>query len=141
MIWIVLIRLGPVRRAEGQGSILPEDRNFKTSFKTTGTTESDRKMAAIDYAHCKGMKGRFESLGKDVPDNTCHYSYGAASGTQFGRVERPVSARHMLGFRNVCIADMPPPPASSTRNLAKNQDLVGVARQVPLDNVLARAGI
>jgi hypothetical protein len=98
-------------------------------------------MAAIDYAHCKGMKGRFESLGKDVPENTGHYSYGAASGTQFGRVERPASARHMLGFQNVCIAEMPTPPASSTRNLAKNQDLAGVARQVPLDNVLARAGI
>ena len=87
------------------------------------------------------MKGRFENLGKDAGGPTCHYSYGAAPGAQFGRVERPESARHMLGFRNLCVSDLPLPPASSSRDVVKNQGLALRVREVQLDNVMARAGI
>jgi hypothetical protein len=98
-------------------------------------------MAAIDFAHCKGMKGRFESLGNSTGEPICHYSYGAAPAAKFGKVERPESARHMLGFQNVCRSELPTPPASSSRDVGKHQGLVLQSREIQLDNVIARAGI
>lgn len=89
------------------------------------------------------MKGRFENLGNRAASEepVCHYSYGASPAAKFGKVERPESARNMLGFRNVCSADLPPPPSSSSRDIGKHQGLVLQSREVMLENVIARAGI
>ena len=141
-------RVGPTRHHEGGGGVLPRNRDFKESFKTPGTTEGNKRLAVVDYAHCKGMKGRFEQLGNATsPDGGGHFSYGAVHGAQYGAVQRPPSARHMLGFRDLCSAEQPLPPSTTERlaagdlNLPKEANLILMARQVQLDNVIARAGI
>jgi len=131
-------RLGPKRPAESRIAPMGNNSDFKTSFKVTGTTEKSRGNPIVDFAQTKNRKGRFEELSLNCqPSDAAHYSYGAVTGTQFGRAERPASASKMLGFKNVCRPHLPTPPSTTTRDLDKPFEL----RQYHLDNVLARAGI
>eukprot|EP00961_Rhodomonas_salina_P133881 1801540-Rhodomonas_salina.1 len=112
--------------------------NWKSSFKTPGTTEKNRSNPIVDFAQTKNRKGRFEELSlESQPSDAAHYCYGAVSGAQFGRAERPASASKMLGFKNFCRPDLSTPPSTTVRDLDKPYEL----RQFQLENVLARAGI
>ena len=53
------------------------------------------------------------------------------------QVQRPISARRMKGFKDVCGGDLPPMPDTAIRE----RDLVLKETGVYLDNVLARGGI
>eukprot|EP00287_Rhodomonas_sp_CCMP768_P009527 CAMPEP_0196743930 /NCGR_PEP_ID=MMETSP1091-20130531/55156_1 /TAXON_ID=302021 /ORGANISM="Rhodomonas sp., Strain CCMP768" /LENGTH=191 /DNA_ID=CAMNT_0042090385 /DNA_START=8 /DNA_END=583 /DNA_ORIENTATION=+ len=130
-------RVGPIRHQESKAAPMGSNRDFKTSFKTPGTTEKHKSNPVVDFAQTKNRKGRFEELNVSQPSDAAHFSYGAVSGAQFGRAERPASANKMLGFRNVCRPDMPTPPSTTVRDLDKPFEV----RQHHLDNVLARAGI
>lgn len=61
------------------------DRDFKSAFKTPGSTDKDRGLAIVDFAHCKNMKGRFESLSDPHggPAQGGHCSYGAGESLEY----------------------------------------------------------
>jgi len=114
------------------------DANYKSAFKTPGYTDF-KAGNVVDVAHLKGMKGRFENAFEctNMQAEPGHYSYGLVPGSQFGKVQRPISARRMKGFKDVCGGDLPPMPDTAIRE----RDLVLKETGVYLDNVLARGGI
>ncbi|KAJ1483249.1 hypothetical protein T484DRAFT_1950460 [Baffinella frigidus] len=146
-------RHGPIRSAGITTNPIGDHREFKAAFKSTGHATSRGDSCIADFAQSKNRPGRFEQLNAGAPledDVQGKVVYGALGTAQYGRVERPMSARRMPGFADLCREDNIPRPPST---LARDRDfdledrqhgLQAILRQadkVKLDNVLARAGI
>jgi hypothetical protein len=130
-----------------------DHREFKVAFKSTGHATSTSDSCIADFALSKNRPGRFEQLNASAPpedDMQGKVVYGALGGAQYGKVERPMSARRMPGFADLCREEnLNRPPSTLARDRDFDledrqhglQAILRHADKVKLDNVLARTGI
>lgn len=146
-------RHGPIRSAGITTNPMGDHREFKVAFKSTGHATSTSDSCIADFALSKNRPGRFEQLNASAPpedDMQGKVVYGALGGAQYGKVERPMSARRMPGFADLCREEnLNHPPSTLARDRDFDledrqhglQAILRHADKVKLDNVLARTGI
>jgi hypothetical protein len=150
---VPVARHGPLRPAGGSSAPIGDHREFKLAFKSTGHATSQRDSSIVDFAHFKNRSERYQSSGVGPHDDGLAQGkscYGALSNAQYGRVEKPLMARRMPGFADLCREDnVPRPPSTLVRDrdfdLEDREDtlrnIMRFADKVKLDNVVARAGL